>query len=365
MEADALDSADWAAIVTRLGGEEGLAASARAHGAFARAREVRSASDLLRLALMYGPGGLSLRSLAATAACDGVCQVSDVALLKRLRGAKDWLSALCRDVLARGAGATSVSSASSASIRPIRVVDSSRLEGPGERTWRLHMAFDPVAGRVSDACITGLDQGERLDRLPPQAGAIYLADRGYPQPSGLRRVIEAGADVLVRLTWNSLRLRDEDNRALNWSALFAAARVEGGVDMKVAVHKPRGKFAPLPMRMIIMPKPPDAAARARARASHASRKDQRTNTNPLTLEAADHLILITSLPADAFAAERLAALYRLRWQIELAFKRMKSLLHIDRLPAKSEALASTWLHAHLLFALLVDAELVESGDFPP
>jgi hypothetical protein len=362
MEADDLDSADWAAIVARLGGEKELTASARAHGAFARAREVQSASDLLRLALMYGPGGLSLRSLAATAAGDGICQVSDVALLKRLRGAKDWLSALCRDVLARGAPGAS---ASSASTRPIRIVDSSRLQGVGARTWRLHMAFDPLAGRVSDARITGLDQGDRLDRLPPQAGAIYLADRGYPQPLGLRRVIEAGADVLVRLTWNSLRLRDEDNRPLDWSALFAASRVEGRVDMKVAVHKPRGKFAPLQMRMVVMPKPPDAAARARAMASRASRKDQRKTTNPLTLEAADHLILITSLPADAFATERLAALYRLRWQIELAFKRMKSLLHIDRLPAKSDALASTWLHAHLLFALLVDAELVESGDFPP
>jgi hypothetical protein len=362
MEAIDIDSADWAGMVARLGGEEALTASARAHGAFRRVREVQSASDLLRLALMYGPGGLSLRSLAATAAADGVCQVSDVALLKRLRGAHDWLTTLCRDVLARGAPSASAPSAAS---QPIRVVDSSRIEGPGKRTWRLHLAFDPVAGRVSDARLTGLDQGERLDRLSPQTGAIYLADRGYPQPDGLRSAIDAGADVLVRLTWNSLRLCDHEGRALDWAAIFASAHAEGGLDLKVKVLKSRGKFAPLPMRMIVLPKPPDAAANARVLASRASRKDQRKNVNPLTLAAADHLILITSLPVDVFPTERLAALYRLRWQIELAFKRMKSLLHIDRLPAKSEALASTWLHAHLLFALLVDAELVESGDFPP
>ena len=77
------------------------------------------------------------------------------------------------------------------------------------------------------------------------------------------------------------------------------------------------------MRMVVMPKPPDAARHARARAQRASRKD-RERTNPLTLAAADHLILITSLPADVFSTECLAALYRLRWQIELAFKRMKS-----------------------------------------
>lgn len=362
MRADGFDSADWIEIVARLGGEERLAVSARAFGALTRAREIRTASDLLRLAFMYGPGGLSLRSLAATAAADGLCELSDVALLKRLRGAKDWLAALCGEVLSRGASALDVASGSA---RLLRIVDSSRLEGPGGRAWRLHLAFDPVAGRIADARISGLDQGERLDRLPPQAGAIYLADRGYPQPDGLRRLVEAGADAVVRLTWNSLRLRDAQDRPLDWSAIFAEAHAEGGVDMKVTVHKPRGKFAPLPMRMVVTPKPPGEAARARANARRASRKDQRKQTNPLTLEAAEHLVLITTLPADEVSIAGLGDLYRLRWQVELAFKRMKSLLRIDRLPAKSDALAAAWLNVHLLFALLIDAELEKSGDFPP
>jgi hypothetical protein len=361
MRASEFDSADWNEIVARLGGEESLAASARQCGAFTRAREVRSACDLLRLTLMYGPGGVPLRSLAAMAGADGLGELSDVAVLKRIRGAKDWLSALCRNLFSRGVDETP---APDALTRSIRIVDSSRLEGPGGRAWRLHLAFDPVAGRVADARITPLDQGERLDRLPPQQGAIYLADRGYPQPDGLRRLREAGADALVRLTWNSLRLHDEENRPLDWAAIFATAHVEGGVDMKVSVHKARGRFTPLPMRMVVIPKPPDKAVHARASASRASRKDQRKRINPLTLQAADHLVLITSLPADVFPIDRLAALYRLRWQVELAFKRMKSLLRIDRLPAKSEALASAWLHAHLLFALLIDAELVQSA-FPP
>lgn len=364
MQANGFDSGDWEEIVARLGGEDGLAGSARDQGAFLRAREVRRASDLLRLALMYGPGGLSLRSLATAAAVEGLCQISDVALLNRLRRASAWLSVLCCNVLARERAA-GPAPASSDPSRPIRIVDSSRLEGPGKQAWRLHLAFDPAAGRVTDASITRLDHGERLDRLPPQAGAIYLADRGYPQPDGLRRLREAGADVLVRLTWNSLRLRDAEGRPLDWRAVFAEAHDRGGVDREVRVHKPRGQDPPLPMRLVVIPKPPDAALRARASAQWASRKDQRKQTNPLTLEAADHLILITSLPAEVFSIACLGALYRLRWQIELAFKRLKSLLRIDRLPAKGDALASTWLHAHLLFALLIDAAAVEMGDFPP
>jgi hypothetical protein len=206
-----------------------------------------------------------------------------------LRGAASWLSALCRHILASGADGDDLPEPF-ASTRPIRIVDGSRLEGPGERAWRLHLAYDPRTSRIADASITRLDQGERLDRLPPEAGAIYLADRGYPQPDGLRRLREAGADVLVRLTWNSLRLRDGKGRALDWHTVFAEAQAHGELDMRVTVHEPRGKFPPLPMRLVLIRKPPDAAARARASAQKASRKDQRKRTNPLTLEDADHPI---------------------------------------------------------------------------
>jgi IS4 transposase len=48
------------------------------------------------------------------------------------------------------------------------------------------------------------------------------------------------------------------------------------------------------------------------------------------------------------------AAYRLRWQIELAFKRLKTLLHIDRLPAREPRLAKAWLSAHLIAALLIE-----------
>lgn len=50
------------------------------------------------------------------------------------------------------------------------------------------------------------------------------------------------------------------------------------------------------------------------------------------------------------------AAYRLRWQVELALKRLKGLLGLDRLPAMSEALARSWLLAHLILALLIHAD---------
>ncbi|WP_408734707.1 transposase [Kozakia baliensis] len=50
----------------------------------------------------------------------------------------------------------------------------------------------------------------------------------------------------------------------------------------------------------------------------------------------------------------MVAAYRLRWQIELAFKRLKSGLGIDALQARDSQLARFWLAAHLILGLLID-----------
>ena len=66
------------------------------------------------------------------------------------------------------------------------------------------------------------------------------------------------------------------------------------------------------------------------------------------------MILATSLPRRGDSAKAILAVYRLRWQIELAFKRLKSLLHIDQLPTWTERGSRSWLYAHLVLALLCD-----------
>jgi hypothetical protein len=356
---DSPQSDAWMGVVTRLGGSDAIAASARVHGAFQRARGVKSPLDLLRLVLAYGPGGRSLRVTAAEAAARGIADVSDVALLDRFRNCAGWLTALCETVLARRD-----SPSGDAFAQSVRLIDGSRIEGPGKTCWRLHLSYDAGRKRISDFAVTPLDRGETLDRVTLRPGELYIADRGYPQPAALRKAREAGADVLVRLTWNSLNLSNADKAPLDWTALFAEAARDGEVDRPVTVHKPRGRFEPLPLRMIILPKPPEIAETARKTAHHTARKDQR-KIDPRTRDAAGYLILITSLDAQAFPPQTLATLYRVRWQIELAFKRLKSILHLDRLPAKDPHLARAWITAHLLLALLIDDTAADmAASFP-
>jgi hypothetical protein len=82
----------WRELLSRLPDNLDLDQSAREHGALKRRRVVRDGATMLRLALAYGPGGMSLRSAAVWAAGCDIAHLSDVGLLKRLKGANDWLS---------------------------------------------------------------------------------------------------------------------------------------------------------------------------------------------------------------------------------------------------------------------------------
>ncbi|MGD0109052.1 MAG: hypothetical protein ABSC06_34215, partial [Rhodopila sp.] len=75
----------------------------------------------------------------------------------------------------------------------------------------------------------------------------------------------------------------------------------------------------------------------------------------------------TALECRVSAARRFVSNYqrRLLWDIELAFKRLKSLLHIDRLPTRTEAGSLSWLYPHLILALLTDDICQEILESPP
>lgn len=330
-----------------------LEASAREQGAFERPRGVRSAKDLLRLALAHGPGGLPLRQAVAWAESNGLARLSRTALMKRLRHSAPWLGAIAATLAARGA-----QQAGGLGERPLRLVDGSVLCAPGSRgiNWRLHLVYDPVRQRFIEVELTDAKGGEHLERAAVTPGEIRIADRGFGQRAqGLVAMSQGPGDYLVRVSWHNLRWLDphtgEPFDILAWLDGLGEA---GAGEAAVLVGKARGKgFTPLPARLIALPLPADKAQAARERARRASRK-AKTRIQPGTLQAAGYVLLLTSLDAQAYPVGRVGALYRLRWQVELAIKRLKSLLHIDRLPARNPASVQAWLHAHLIAAFLID-----------
>ncbi len=347
---------DWRLVLAQIAEPAVLESSAREQKALLRRREVRDAETLLRLALVYGPGGQSLRDASAWAEASGLACLSDVALMNRLRGAAAWLGWLCAERLARAAEA--------APARRIRLVDGTRIAGPGGRDWRLHLCCELPGGGLSHVELTDLRGAERLERTPVAAGELRIADRCYARPEALRDLLAQGGDVLVRCSWKSLRLLAPDGAPFDLAALYAVSARDGEAEASVLIGKTRGPWSPFAMRLVALRKTPEACGRARDKARRAAKRNG-NRLDPRTLLACDHVLLLTSLPAESHAVEEIGRLYRLRWQIELAIKRLKSILRIDRLPAKDPDLARTWLTAHLLFALAADAFRTEAADSPP
>ena len=116
-------------------------------------------------------------------------------------------------------------------------------------------------------------------------------------------------------------------------------------------------------RLVVFSKD-DTATQAELKRVKYKGRDQRS-THPHSQLAARYTMIVTSLDAATYPTETVLSLYRQRWQIELAFKRLKSLLHIDRLPAKNKNLARTWLYAHLVLAILIDTMTQQMLDSPP
>ncbi|HEY1604922.1 MAG TPA: IS4 family transposase [Allosphingosinicella sp.] len=353
---------DWPAVMSRIGRSIDLEASARSSGVFVRKRRIGSASDLLRLALAYGPGGQSLRQTAAWAELQQVASLSDVALMYRLQASADWLAQIAGALLAPRAA---TASPAALGLR-LRVVDGSVIGAPGRGPrWRLHGVYDLAEERFSAFELTKARSAEALERASVGPGELVMGDRVYARPGGLRHVAKAGAEYLVRAGSRSLRLAHADGRPFDLSAALDASDKEGFNDLDLLVIDGSDQDQePLQARLVILKKPSEAAAKARKRALHESRRGQHRN-DPSSLRAAGHLMLITSLDRDKASPEQLGALYRLRWRIELAFKRLKSLLSIDRLPAKDERLARTWILAHLIAALLIEDLNPELRDSPP
>ena len=354
----------WQQFCAHLPPEFNLETTARSCGAFTRARNVKNAETLFRLALGYGACGMSLRETCAWAEAVGLANLSDTCLIKRLCRAAPWLGDMVGALIAEQA---KVPAGRWAGYR-LRALDGTSICQPGadRTTWRLHVGYDLATGQVDHIELTDVHGAENLRRLTYQPGDIVLGDRYYARPRDLRPVIDAGADFIVRTGWNSLRLLHPDGACFDlFAALAAQAEQEGEVRVRVD-EGTQGAPPPEPLilRLVIRRKDPEQAEAEQKRLLKDAKKRGK-QPDPRSLEAAKYILLLTSLPAAAFPAADVLALYRFRWQIELAFKRMKSIAGLDELPAKKPELARAWIYARLIAVLIAERIAGQVPDAPP
>jgi hypothetical protein len=239
-----------------------------------------------------------------------------------------------------------------AGLRP-RLIDATTVQGPSNvgTEWRLHYTIDLLSLACDWHELTDQHVAESLSLPPVQPGDVLIGDRGYLFVDGIGAVVQARGHVLVRLRWTHPRMLSPKGRKVSALALARSLRIGEVGDFPVELATEEGALIRGRVVSVKLPRP--VAEAARQRLERIAAKKQR-KPHPKSLEAAGYVMLFTTLPSSLLNAQQVADLYRHRWQIELAFKRMKQLLRLGQLPHKDPQAARSWILAKLVVALLLE-----------
>ena len=304
---------DWEQILACL--PDDLEERAKATGAFTRARGVPNAKALLRLILAYCATPMSFRQTVTWAKNQDIAHLSDVSLIERMERCEAWLSDLLQAFLSTIPPPTTK--------RPIHLIDATHIVASNDKLWRLHVAYDACRQCIEQVKLADAHTMEKFLHFTPEAGVLYLADRAYGYANGIQHILDGQAQVLCRV------------KAKKYMPYANPKQI-------VEVEAPQG-------RVIVAPIPKEKLAKVAKRMKRRAQRSQR-KVSDKTLEANQFLCLFCS--DDSLTAQEVVDLYRWRWQIELLFKRLKSLQNLDEMAVKSPKLIPVYLLCHLLLTLL-------------
>jgi Transposase DDE domain len=337
---------DWEALVAHLPPEyERLAHEHKQLELQYGNAKITTAKSLLRFIFLHVGADLPLRQTVALMAEAGGPSLSPMRLHKKMRRATPYLHALVERMVSWTADAQPERWAGYS----VTLVDATAICKPGTKGTdaRIHTKLRAADVAILDAVVTDVSRGETLKHFEFAPNELVIGDRVYCNGNNVARVLEYGADLLVRYNRGSLPL---SHRGASLDVLARLRKLKGQerLDIPVSFEHDEG---PISGRLIACRLPKNQAEKARKRL-----RDEQgpSHVTEESLEAAAYVILFTTVPRDRMDAAQCLHAYRLRWQIELQFKRWKSLCGFDRLPNYLDDTIVAWLHAKVLLGLLLD-----------
>lgn len=319
---------------------------AREFRALTRARKVKTVGQLMRLVLLYCGLDKSLRQTA------GVFtmlyeRITDQSIMERLIASQSWIKALLPKML-------DWKEVPKLEGRRVCIVDATDISGAGGKNYyRLHVSMDLLSLTFLELTITNKYSGESLKNYTFAKTDIVLSDRGYCHADAIVEKALQGIDLIGRVHVSNLPLFDLDENRIDLAEKLADQARESTRSIAVTIKSKSGKEKVRGF-LHIYRLGEKQAQRARRKCLNKRIKNCTKNPNESALFFSEFVIVFTNISTQDLSAETILQLYRCRWQIELAFKRWKSLLKVDLIRAKiGSPLADLWIHGKLLYALMV------------
>lgn len=301
-----------------------------------------------------------MRETVARAKLAGLADISDVALLGRLRKAKDWLQGLCVSLFQEQGIALSTENGFQ-----VRLFDATTVKEPGKTgsLWRVHYSVALPTLTCDFFKLTetqGRGTGESFFQFAIKKGDYILADRGYSTAAGIHHVASKKAFVTVRVNWHSLVV--QNLKGSEFPLLKNVTEIKKpGTIRSWNVQIPGREGAVVKGRVCVIRKTEEAVKIAQAKLRATAVRKGKT-LMPETIEFAKYVIVFTTFPEKSFNDIEILEWYRVRWQVELVFKRFKSIAQLGHLPKQSIDSSKAWLYGKLFVALLTE-KLVRHASF--
>ena len=215
---------------------------------------------------------------------------------------------------------------------------------------KIQLVFDYLHGHLAQVEFASgcePDQGYRGHHAWFAPGVLLLMDLGYFVLDTFKAIHEQQAYFLSRFQAQTAILTPAGERLALTELLAAQTENLCAIDVLIGSRKQHQ----IPTRLILIRLPQEVADRQRHRAKANARRRGYTSS-PAHLQLLDWALFITNVPPTLLRTEHVAALYRLRWQIELVFKLCKSLCALDHLAAQRSQRILTELYARLIGVVL-------------
>jgi len=349
---------DWETLISFL--PEGWQSEAKARGALTRCRQIGDAETLLRILMIHLAQGYSLKETSVRVKAAGLADISSVGIYKRLRASGEWLRWMADEMLKQNMKVPPGVARAGGRLR-VRLVDCTTVSEPGSTgsEWRIHYSLQLKPLLCDYFKVTDNHVGEMFKLIPVEKGDLIVGDRAYANAKGVAHVLDNGGEALVRMKSISFVLRSIDGKRFQLLTRLKKLRVGSIGEWPVRVVGENGRL--IPGRIC-------ALRRSKAATEMELKRIRRSNARHGRVpgrkaeQAAMYSCVFTTVDASVLSATEVMEMYRARWQVELAFKRLKSLLNFGHLPKHDEESAKAWLFGKLLIGLLAET-IIDTADF--